>query len=224
MLQRNEVVQTDDWNGEPTLYEIKIKGEIDERRWRRWFEGMDLTLSETGDTTITGPVTDQAQLYGMLSRLRDMALPLVSVRALSALQPPFFLGHRERPPQRARWMLILLYLLLVGGMSSFTVYLAIEVLHVALSLMFLFFVLGGMSYAFAIADGGGWVWRGLTWLNWLGGAVSLVVYLGVAGTVHVAILIGGICFILAAGLLYLWGRQARREPVQQWEQLGEPGE
>src|SRR5687768_4144196 len=63
---------------EPGLYEIRIKGHL-EQRWANWFEGLSITLVESGDTLLTGPVVDQAALHGLLRKVRDLGLPLVSV-------------------------------------------------------------------------------------------------------------------------------------------------
>ncbi|OGO18939.1 MAG: hypothetical protein A2144_13820 [Chloroflexi bacterium RBG_16_50_9] len=58
--------------------EIRIKGQID-RNWADWFGGLTITHTENGETVLTGPVRDQAALHGLLSRLADLGLPLVSV-------------------------------------------------------------------------------------------------------------------------------------------------
>jgi hypothetical protein len=59
-------------------YEIRIKGHLDARMAAR-FEGLTLTLEDTGDTLLTGPVVDQAALHGLLRKVRDLAMPLVAV-------------------------------------------------------------------------------------------------------------------------------------------------
>ena len=67
----------DDYD-EPGLYEIRIKGHLD-GRWTAWFGGLTITLADNGDTLLTGPVVDQAALHGLLKRVRDLGLPLISV-------------------------------------------------------------------------------------------------------------------------------------------------
>ncbi len=60
------------------VYQIKIKGHLDPR-WTDWFGGMTITLEDNGDTLLTGPVVDQAALHGLLRKVRDLGMPLISV-------------------------------------------------------------------------------------------------------------------------------------------------
>jgi hypothetical protein len=62
----------------PMLYEIRVKGHLDER-WADWFGGLTITLEEGGNTLLTGPVIDQAALHGLLKKVRDLGMSLLSV-------------------------------------------------------------------------------------------------------------------------------------------------
>ncbi len=73
----NELGQRTDPNGRMT-YQIRIKGHLG-CQWTDWFEGLTITLEDNGDTLLTGPVVDQAALHGLLKRVRDLGMPLVSV-------------------------------------------------------------------------------------------------------------------------------------------------
>jgi hypothetical protein len=75
-------------------YEIRLKGHLDSR-WAAWFDGLTLTNENDGTTAIRGPVVDQAALHGLLQRLRDVGLPLISVTQLDPNQP-----HTSTTPPR----------------------------------------------------------------------------------------------------------------------------
>ncbi len=66
---------------QPVVYQIRIKGHLT-REWTDWFEGLTITLEKDGDTLLTGPVIDQAALHGLLKKVRDLGMPLVSVSPL----------------------------------------------------------------------------------------------------------------------------------------------
>ncbi len=80
---------------DPGGYEIRVQGRLGSR-WAAWFDGMALTAEDDGTTTISGPVLDQAALHGLLRKVRDVGLPLLSVVRLPPVQAA------PRPGARAR--------------------------------------------------------------------------------------------------------------------------
>lgn len=65
----------------PVVYQIRLQGHLGPQ-WEGWFDGLHITLDDDGHTVLTGPVADQAALYGLLRKVRDLGLPLVSVLLL----------------------------------------------------------------------------------------------------------------------------------------------
>ena len=63
---------------QPTTYQIRVKGHLGSQ-WQDWFGGLTVTLEDNGETLLTGPVADQAALHGLLRKVRDLGIPLVSV-------------------------------------------------------------------------------------------------------------------------------------------------
>jgi hypothetical protein len=63
---------------QPLVYQIRIKGHLG-RQWTNWFGGLTITLENNGETLLTGPVVDQAALHGLLRKVRDLGVPLLSV-------------------------------------------------------------------------------------------------------------------------------------------------
>ncbi len=70
----------------PGRYEIRLRGHLDSR-WGAWFDGLSLTNDSDGTTIIHGPVADQAALHGLLQKVRDLGLPLISVTQVEPAQP-----------------------------------------------------------------------------------------------------------------------------------------
>jgi hypothetical protein len=64
--------------GPPQTYRIVVKGHLDPE-WSDWFEGLTMTLADNGETILTGPIVDQAALHGLLIKIRDLGLPLLSL-------------------------------------------------------------------------------------------------------------------------------------------------
>ena len=71
---------------QPPVYQIRVKGQLGPQ-WTDWFGGLTITPEANGDTLLTGPVVDQAALHGLLRRVRDLGLPLLSVRPVEPDQP-----------------------------------------------------------------------------------------------------------------------------------------
>jgi len=76
--------------GKPMDYQIRLKGHLDSQ-WTDWFDGPSITLEEDGDTLLTGPVVDQSALHGLLKKVRDLGLPLLS---LNLVEPSSRKAHR----------------------------------------------------------------------------------------------------------------------------------
>ena len=67
-------------------YEIRLTGHLD-ARWTAWFDGLTVRHDSDGSTVISGPIADQAALHGVLQRVRDLGLPLVSVTRIDPTRP-----------------------------------------------------------------------------------------------------------------------------------------
>ena len=64
-------------------YEIRVEGMLDEH-WSAWFDGMQIISEHRGETVIAGPVTDQAALHGLLAKVRDLGVPLISLHRVGS--------------------------------------------------------------------------------------------------------------------------------------------
>lgn len=74
-----------DLTSEPTetaIYQIRVKGHLDQQ-WTEWFEGLAITSEANGETLFTGPIADQAALYGVLRKVRDLGMPLLSLHCIA---------------------------------------------------------------------------------------------------------------------------------------------
>ena len=87
----NETHETVTDHDQPWRCELRIKGHLNDR-WADWFEGLTITREDNGETLLTGPVVDQAALHGLLKKVRDLGMPLISV---SPIEP----GQADVPDQ-----------------------------------------------------------------------------------------------------------------------------
>ena len=72
--------------GQLIVYQIRLRGHLSDQ-WTNWFEGLTITLDEDGDTLLTGPLVDQAALFGLLKKVRDLGMPLVSINCVEPGKP-----------------------------------------------------------------------------------------------------------------------------------------
>ena len=68
-------------NEKARIYQIRIEGQFGEQ-WTDWFDGLSITQEEGGTTLLTGPIVDQSALHGVLKKVRDLGMPLVSVNRI----------------------------------------------------------------------------------------------------------------------------------------------
>ena len=69
------------------VYQIVVKGHLDSE-WSDWFDGLTITLVDNGETILTGPIVDQAALHGVLIKIRDLGLPLLSLTRTKTAREP----------------------------------------------------------------------------------------------------------------------------------------
>lgn len=200
MEESEEVAAAEVEYGQPPfLYEIRVRGRLSEEQWASWFD--DLTVSTAGgESTLRGRVPDHAALYGLLARLRDLAVPLLAVRVLDA-QAQFELSRQARRYDLLINVLVVaLYMALLGGLTAITVWVA-PVITVALALTLLFATLGGLAHAFWLwTDQPIWRWTG--YAAWLATAVSFLILIPVSGVLPTPLALAITLLLVASGVAY----------------------
>jgi hypothetical protein len=206
-------------NSQPFLYEIRVKGRLSQEKWLSWFDNLTIT-AEKSETVLRGSVQDHAALYGLLGRLRDLAVPLLSVNVLDAEAQRKLRAKSKRFKLLNNLLLIGVYLFMLGGLITLTVF-ATEILPQSLSLAMLFAALGALGYIF-------FLWSGVKF--WLIGSyllsaaavLTFLISLAVTGLVN-PILTNSMIFFLAAGgliyVLYYFSNRAEKIDAQlgEWE-------
>ncbi len=82
-------------SNQPLVYQIRLKGHLSSQ-WTAWFDGLTITLEEDGDTLLTGPMVDQAALHGLLKRIRDLGMVLVSVNQVQLNETNLYRSKKEK--------------------------------------------------------------------------------------------------------------------------------
>jgi hypothetical protein len=85
----------DEKHNQHQYYEIRLKGHLDDR-WAEWFDGLTITIVDDGDTLVTGPVIDQAALHGLLKKVRDLGMTLVSVNRVQFQETHPYRSKKEK--------------------------------------------------------------------------------------------------------------------------------
>ena len=86
-------------SSQPTIYQIRLKSHLGPE-WTDWFEGLTITREEDGDTLLTGPVVDQAALHGLLKKVRDLGMSLISVNPVQVSQAHLESASLKRCPTK----------------------------------------------------------------------------------------------------------------------------
>ncbi len=183
----------------PFLYEIRVRGRLSAEQWAAWFDDLTVSASE-GESTLRGRAVDHAALYGLLARLQDLAIPLISVKVLDA-DAQLELTRQSRRYDRAISALLgVIYLTLLGGLATVTIFVA-PIINPALALALLFALLGGLAHAFWL-----WseqpVWRWITYVAWPAAAISFLIFIPVSGVLPTALALAVVFFFVAGGLVY----------------------
>jgi len=184
----------------PFLYEIRVKGRLSSEQWTSWFDDLTVTTAG-GESTLRGRAPDHAALYGLLARLRDLAVPLVAVKVLDAEAQRKLTRQSQRYDLMVNVTLAAIYLVLLGGLATITVFVA-PVINVALALALLFAALGGLAHAFWLWSGQK-IWRWVAYGAWPAAAITFLIFIPVSGALPTALGIAIMLFLVAAGLVYL---------------------
>lgn len=206
---------------QPFYYEIRVKGRLDADRWTAWFDNLILH-NVKGETVLQGTLPDRSALYGLLARLRDLAIPLVSVNVLDAEAQRLLVRRKRRYGLLNSLLLILVYLLLMGGLIALTVF-ASSAIDPSLALALLFAVLAGMAYLFFLWSNQK-IWLYASYLLWPASVITFFIHLPVAGLVHPALSLAMLFFLMGGGVIYLAYFIRRRsksvdQVLDQWQAL-----
>lgn len=187
-------------SAQPFLYEIRVKGRLSSDQWTAWFDDLTVT-AKRGESMLRGRLADHSALYGLLGRLRDLAVPLVAVRVLDAEAQRKLYRKGRRYNLLLNALLMLVYLVMVGGLVAVTVFMA-PIIHTALALSILFALVGGLAHGFWL-----WseqkAWRWISYLMWPSSVLTFFIFTAVVELLHPTLAIAVLLFLGAGGLVYL---------------------
>ena len=127
----------------PFLYEIRVKGRLSNEQWAAWFDNLSISYAN-GESTLHGRAVDHAALYGLLARLQDLAVPLITVKVLDANAQFKLTRQGRRYDLLINLLLGAIYLSVLGGLVTLAVLIA-PIINTALALTLLFALLGGLA-------------------------------------------------------------------------------
>lgn len=198
------------------FYEIRLKGHLDSQ-WATWFEGLTVTLKEDGDTLLSGPVADQAALHGLIKKVRDIGMPLVSVNQFHLKQ-----GETKMNPIKkfdtkvllsTLWIVVMINMLKADILSLNIPDAAEEVARTSASagasipqLMLIGAVMGQLGIAMIILSRV--LKHGINrWVNIVAGIVTIAyIWGGMASYPHYIFIasVETLCLLLIIGLAWTW--------------------
>lgn len=203
-----------DFDQPPFLYEIHVKGRLSGEQWTDWFDDLTVTTAG-GESTLRGRAVDHAALYGLLARLRDLAIPLMAVKVLDEEAQRRLSAQSRRLDVVLTGTLVGLYGLLLGSLVAITVFVT-QVINTALALTLLFAALAGLAHAFWLWSGQA-PWRWITYLLWPAAAITFLVFIPVSGLLPTPLGIAVMLLLLAAALAYALSRLRRRiSDIRSW--------
>ncbi len=191
------------------VYEIRVDGNLEGQHWMSWLEGMEIA-TRGGQTIIRGTLMDQSALYGILSQLRNLAIPLVSVRRLEVIDP-----YHRKTPFWIRILNVLLALLIVGWLSALTIFFVHELqVAVALALSFLFGFTSIICYIF-YKQIDTRIWAALSITSGSVAVFTAMLYLAVEELISTSLFLAILLILLSAVLLSFLGWWHRKRDEDQ---------
>jgi hypothetical protein len=200
MMNSHEMETGAGFDSPPFLYEIRVRGRLSSEQWAEWFDDLTVTTGK-GESILRGRAVDHSALYGLLARLQDLTVPLISVKVLDADAQLKLTRQSRRNDLAISALLGLIYLTLLGGLATLTIFLA-PIINPALALTSLFALLGGLAHAFWL-----WsdqpVWRWITYVAWPAAVVSFLIFIPVSGVLPIAVALAVVFFFVAGTLVYV---------------------